>query len=241
MGKLIGKIVAFLFITGSFGAVSMKTIQTIGLDLDKNLLPVVAYLSGLVLYCLSGKLPKLGLVLYRALVMLYGYMLFFNKPTHVPTVEKIVVVATIIVVLNFIAKIRTIFKARKPNLDEVGQFASDSKTFYASLRWKKTRLNILQNTPKYCAVCGTGNTDSWHVDHILPRSIFPSFALSLWNLRRLCPDCNTGKSNQVTTHEIKDLYRNFRNQAEIVEFEAAVNKNPNYKRILENANRKTVA
>jgi 5-methylcytosine-specific restriction endonuclease McrA len=34
-----------------------------------------------------------------------------------------------------------------------------------------------------------------HVDHILPRSIYPEFALDIQNLQILCEDCNLAKSN----------------------------------------------
>lgn len=241
MGKIIGKLLVVLFIAGAFGATVLKTLETVGLGIDKNLQLPVGLVCGGILYFATNHLNKILAMLYRITVSCYGYMLFFNKKTNLDIFERVVIGMTILVCVTLVVKLIQKFNNKKVGLDEVGEFAKNSKVFYASMKWKKARLNILQNTSKSCAVCGNSHTDSWHVDHILPRSIFPCFALSVWNLRRLCPDCNTAKSNQVTSHEIKDLYRNFRTKAELSEFEDAVNRNPNYRRILELANQKTVA
>lgn len=116
-----------------------------------------------------------------------------------------------------------------------------SRDFYNSMAWKKARLVILQNTPEYCAICKDNRTQSWHVDHILPRSIFRKMELSLWNLRRLCPDCNKAKLAQVTMHEVNDLYSNLKTSSDRSEFERIIFENPDYRRIIEGAKFKKVA
>ena len=241
MGKYVAKILIALFVTSVFGVTLHTTLSTFGLSFDKNTYLPICLLGGAVLYFMTNHLNPVFAVFYRILVCAYGYMDITGKKFHFNILEKIVIVLTIFTVVSVIMKIIQKIKNKKENLDEVGEFAKDSKVFYASMRWKKARLYILQNTHKICGICGSKDHTSWHVDHILPRSMFPKFALAQWNHRRTCPDCNTAKSNQVTSHEIKDLYLNFRNKEEIAEFENTVNANPHYKKLLEEARNKISA
>ena len=73
-----------------------------------------------------------------------------------------------------------------------------SAAFLSSWQWRKVRINVLLEQP-YCGACGAKATEEspLHVDHILPRSIYPELALSHWNLQTLCLDCNFGKANTL--------------------------------------------
>ena len=74
-----------------------------------------------------------------------------------------------------------------------------SKKFYTSQRWKNLRLQALAVSNK-CKACGASPKQGavLHVDHIMPRSIYPELALNLSNLQILCADCNLGKGNTIT-------------------------------------------
>jgi len=73
-----------------------------------------------------------------------------------------------------------------------------SKKFYSSQKWKNLRLKALAIS-NHCKACGRSPDAGivLHVDHILPRSIYPEHALRLGNLQILCADCNLGKGNTV--------------------------------------------
>ena len=68
--------------------------------------------------------------------------------------------------------------------------------FYSTNEWRTLRWQVLQTSKKACNVCGRSYSKHkviLHVDHIKPRSKFPSLELSIANLQVLCEDCNLGK------------------------------------------------
>jgi 5-methylcytosine-specific restriction endonuclease McrA len=70
--------------------------------------------------------------------------------------------------------------------------------FYKTREWRELRYQVLVKNGKQCQCCG--NTKGYlHVDHIKPRSIYPSMELDINNLQVLCEDCNIGKSNRDMT------------------------------------------
>lgn len=73
--------------------------------------------------------------------------------------------------------------------------------FYKTREWQNIRYEALKKHGNECFACGRSPKDGVqiHVDHILPRSIFPNKALTLSNLQILCKDCNTAKSNTDKT------------------------------------------
>jgi 5-methylcytosine-specific restriction endonuclease McrA len=79
--------------------------------------------------------------------------------------------------------------------------------FYSTWEWKRVRYEALRLHDHRCQCCGwrPGDTEGGRlvVDHIKPRSKFPSLELDVGNLQVLCNDCNQGKSNVYT-----DDYRN---------------------------------
>tara|TARA_R110000764_G_C10925956_1_gene374432 strand:+ start:427 stop:927 length:501 start_codon:yes stop_codon:yes gene_type:complete len=74
-----------------------------------------------------------------------------------------------------------------------------ANVFYASWDWKKLRYEALKINGNRCQCCGWRPGDTEHgrlvVDHIKPRSKYPSLELEITNLQCLCNDCNMGKSN----------------------------------------------
>lgn len=74
--------------------------------------------------------------------------------------------------------------------------------FYQSQKWKELRYIALRNSDGRCQCCGAKASDGvqLHVDHILPRSIYPKLELNLDNLQILCSDCNIGKGNWDMTN-----------------------------------------
>jgi len=66
--------------------------------------------------------------------------------------------------------------------------------FYWSEEWRVLRYKALLKHGKRCQCCGATSEDSkLHVDHVKPRSKYPSLELRLDNLQILCEDCNKGK------------------------------------------------
>jgi 5-methylcytosine-specific restriction endonuclease McrA len=72
-----------------------------------------------------------------------------------------------------------------------------SDEFLASYEWRRVRMSALKHYGPRCQCCGATPRDGarMNVDHIKPRKLFPSLALSLDNLQILCNECNHGKGN----------------------------------------------
>jgi hypothetical protein len=80
--------------------------------------------------------------------------------------------------------------------------------FYNSAAWKAVRFDVLKANDGRCELCGQGKHSgvTLHVDHILPRSKFPTLELEPTNLQILCEPCNMGKSNRDTTDWRQNVY-----------------------------------
>lgn len=72
------------------------------------------------------------------------------------------------------------------------------KDFYLTRRWREVRYKVLVKHGKVCQCCGE-KSGYIHVDHILPRSLYPDKELDENNLQVLCEACNIGKTNRDTT------------------------------------------
>lgn len=96
------------------------------------------------------------------------------------------------------AALRKRRKQRKKRL----AFDSLPNDFYSSKEWRKLRYQVLRKYSAECMCCGRSKKYHGvvvHVDHIKPRSKFPSLALEFKNMQILCEDCNMGKSNIDST------------------------------------------
>ncbi len=78
-----------------------------------------------------------------------------------------------------------------------GKINREGDDFYLSPAWRKLRMSVLVRYGAVCQCCGSSpkNGSIMHVDHIKPRSKFPSLELDFNNLQVLCEACNLGKSN----------------------------------------------
>jgi hypothetical protein len=77
--------------------------------------------------------------------------------------------------------------------------------FYRSYKWRRLRVDALEaNRQRYgmlaCECCGMVDVESFHVDHIHPRSTHPELALDPANLQVLCDACNIGKGAAYATN-----------------------------------------
>lgn len=70
--------------------------------------------------------------------------------------------------------------------------------FYKTREWRELRYKVLLKFGRKCQCCGEIG-GYIHVDHIKPRSLFPSLELHEDNLQVLCEACNMGKSNKDST------------------------------------------
>lgn len=72
-----------------------------------------------------------------------------------------------------------------------------SDAFLQSFEWRRVRMLAIKRYGNRCQCCGASPQSgaTINVDHIKPRKLFPSLALSLDNLQILCHECNHGKGN----------------------------------------------
>ena len=84
--------------------------------------------------------------------------------------------------------------------------------FFKSKAWRQLRYLAIKVYGKKCMCCGSCD-EQIHVDHIKPRSRYPSIELDIRNLQILCEECNVGKG----TWDMKDWRTDMqRLQADIV-------------------------
>ena len=92
------------------------------------------------------------------------------------------------------------FKNAKKQKHSKGKSGSklNNNLFYASDEWRRLRYRVIRNNDGCCCACGRSKKNHGiviHVDHIKPRSKYPSLELTYENMQILCEDCNMGKSN----------------------------------------------
>jgi 5-methylcytosine-specific restriction protein A len=70
--------------------------------------------------------------------------------------------------------------------------AGTATPFVESKAWRKLRLVALRRDHYRCTACGADVRGSGQarIDHVLPRSSHPHLALTLSNVRTLCPSCD---------------------------------------------------
>jgi len=103
----------------------------------------------------------------------------------------------------FTETMRSKLTSRGPSYEKLDEHLSvitnlPGKKFYQTPEWRDLRYRVLKSYGNKCAACGRSPRDGViiHVDHILPRSIYPEHALTFNNMQVLCEDCNLGKSNK---------------------------------------------
>lgn len=80
-------------------------------------------------------------------------------------------------------------------------FSYAGERLYRTQEWKKLRYRVLKEQGTVCVLCGASPRTGaeMHVDHILPKSLYPEKSLDYDNLQVLCSLCNEGKSNKDKT------------------------------------------
>lgn len=71
------------------------------------------------------------------------------------------------------------------------------ESFYMSQPWRELRYKVFKEYGRECMCCGARK--HLHVDHIKPRSRYPTLELEFENLQVLCEDCNLGKLHHDET------------------------------------------
>lgn len=94
-----------------------------------------------------------------------------------------------------------------------------AREFYASKAWRRARYMVLTKSNRCCEICGNGprTGKSIHVDHILPRWLFPEKSIDPRNLRVLCEDCNLGKSGSVHLSPEKVIIRRATGERSVIQ------------------------
>jgi len=74
--------------------------------------------------------------------------------------------------------------------------------FYQTQEWKLLKQQCLMKMGFKCFKCKKSPFDGVviHVDHVKPRSLYPSLALKLSNLQPLCESCNTSKGTKIADY-----------------------------------------
>lgn len=99
-----------------------------------------------------------------------------------------------------------IYRKQKIRIKKAKQSKAKNKRpqkedFYMTRTWLELRYKALKLNDGKCCCCGRGRKQKvvLHVDHIKPRSLYPSLQLDINNLQVLCEECNIGKSNKDFT------------------------------------------
>ena len=108
------------------------------------------------------------------------------------------------------AKNNIIVKRRKKVIKKIiergGEVNNDS--FYLSDSWLDIKRKVHKLYGRGCMKCKKEGIET-HIDHIMPRSLYPSLELDIHNLQILCRKCNMEKSNKNSidyrTQEQKNL------------------------------------
>lgn len=105
-------------------------------------------------------------------------------------------------------KLQTQLKNRNEKIlkrESLVKYRELGKDFLKSKEWKKLRYEALRIHGASCFCCGRNYRNHGvviHVDHIKPRSRYPSLAMDINNLQILCEECNLGKG-----YEFQDDWR----------------------------------
>lgn len=91
---------------------------------------------------------------------------------------------------------RDTLKRRKHNKNKQKFKRNKRFNFYKSNRWCRLRAKAFQLYGAVCMKCHAVRAEAdMQVDHIKPRSKYPSLQYNLDNLQILCQPCNQEKSN----------------------------------------------
>jgi len=83
-------------------------------------------------------------------------------------------------------------ECRKKAKEDYNDVTND---FYSTDKWKWISRKVKNLYGRVCMKCGQ-DKGIMHADHILPRSLYPSFEFDIKNIQVLCKKCNLDKGNR---------------------------------------------
>ena len=112
---------------------------------------------------------------------------------------------------EYLDDLATFLKDEKNYKNIYPEFPQYMKTMYSErftnsgyLRAYELYKKIRMSQP-YCPYCNFSSRFSSQIDHYLPKSLFPTFALTVDNLVPICSDCNKKKLNTIELEKSKRL------------------------------------
>lgn len=105
-------------------------------------------------------------------------------------------------------------------------FYSKSDSTFLDYRLRARLTDLVRIS---CPICETpwGEVED-EIDHVLPKSLFPQYAITPINLICICSDCNSSKNDQIGSTETSGIinpYFNFINLTKYVECDVQINSN----------------
>lgn len=70
--------------------------------------------------------------------------------------------------------------------------------------WGSARRDLIEAIGAYCSYCDSPISSHLHIEHRLPKSLFPEFAFNYANFLLACPTCNSAKGNSPNQATILD-------------------------------------
>ena len=133
------------------------------------------------------------IVIFNGFILIFILARPFSVGNFIFLIPAVIAIIIFMIIRERRVKSRTnqLALQRKERLDETRQF-------YSSPEWNLIRKQIIKESGRVCSECKKRIRESNDVtvDHILPRSKYPSLALEKNNLCVLCRSCNSRKSDR---------------------------------------------
>ena len=94
--------------------------------------------------------------------------------------------------------------ARKVKIRIKSHFFPNENVEIVKKIWNDLRLKVFERDGNICRFCGI-QEDGMHIDHKLPKFLFPSLTYDLDNLQVLCKNCNSRKGHKVLAVYLSEL------------------------------------
>ena len=147
----------------------------------------------------ADKSTSLSMLEIILIVIFNGFILIFILARPFSAGNFIFLIPAVIVFTFFMNIREKRVKSRTNQLAlERKERLNETRQFYSSPEWNLIRKQVIKAKGRVCSECGKPITNSSDVtvDHIQPRSKYPSLALEKNNLCVLCRSCNSRKSDR---------------------------------------------
>ena len=147
----------------------------------------------------ADKSTSLSMLEIILIVIFNGFILIFILARPFSAGNFIFLIPAVIVFMFFMNIREKRVKSRTNQLAlERKERLNETRQFYSSPEWNLIRKQVIKAKGRVCSECGKPITNSSDVtvDHIQPRSKYPSLALEKNNLCVLCRSCNSRKSDR---------------------------------------------